>query len=67
MKRFFEESAWVWVAYGVLSLISGGLFVAFLVTGSIWPMIGGGLSFLVTYVLSEGLFGKEETEETSEE
>jgi len=66
MKHFFEESAWVWVAYGLLSLISGGLFVAFLVTGSIWPMIGGGLSFLVTYMLSEGLFGKED-EETSEE
>lgn len=66
MKKFFEESAWVWVAYGLLSLISGGLFVTFLITGSIWPMIGGGLSFLVTYMLSEGLFGKED-EETSEE
>lgn len=66
MKKFFEESGWSWVAYGMLSLISGSLFVAFLVTGSCWPLIGGGVSFLVTYMLSEGLFDKEE-EETSEE
>lgn len=63
MKKFFEESAWSWVLYGVLSLISGVLFVTFLITGSIWPMIGAGAAFGVSVALSEGLFGKEETEE----
>lgn len=66
MKNFFKESAWSWVAYGVTSVISAVLFVAFLATGSAWPLIGGGLVFLVTYGLSEGLFGKED-EGTSKE
>lgn len=67
MKKFFEESAWSWVLYGVLALISGSLFVAFLVTGSCWPLVGAGAAFGVSVALNEGLFGKEETEETSEE
>ncbi len=67
MKNFLEESPWSWVIYGVLSLISAVLFVTFLVTGSIWPMIGAGAAFGVSVAMSEGLFGKEETEETSEE